>query len=139
MLGAALAALLAIGAAATGARAQDESANGVVDQVALDAIWRVGPIVTVDGTYSFGLPERAAGTEGQPYKLPFAFRDGRPLELCALRGTLEARVFLDDLWVALGPIGPNTKAGPCVLLSGARVMVVNVSESGAVLGRATPK
>lgn len=135
IMAAALGAFVAIG----GAVAQQDGDGGVVDQVALDAAWRGGPMVIVDGTFTFGLPEKAAEGEPIAYKLPFAFRDGRPLELCALRGALEARVFLDDLWVGFGPIGPNTKHGPCVLLSAARVMVMNVSDSGAVLGRATPK
>lgn len=136
MLGAVAATLMAACAAVGSAGAEEP---GVVDQVALDAMWRGGPVVTVDGTFTFGLPEKPAEGEALAYKLPFAFRDGRPLELCALRGTLEARVFLDDLWVGLGPIGPSTPHGPCILLSGARVMVVNVSDAGPVLGRATPK
>lgn len=134
-----VAAALGALAVASGAAAQQDGDGGVVDQVALDAAWRSGPMVIVDGTFTFGLPEKAGPEAGIAYKLPFAFRDGRPLELCALRGAIEARVFLDDLWVGLGPIGPNTKHGPCVLLSAARVMVMNVSDSGAVLGRATPK
>ena len=133
----AVAATLMAACAAVGSAGAEEP--GVVDQVALDALWRGGPVVTVDGTFTFGLPEKPAGSEGLAYKLPFAFRDGRPLELCALRGSLEARVFLDDLWVGLGPIGPSTPHGPCILLSGARVMVINVSDAGPVLGRATPK
>lgn len=126
-------ALTALVAAAGAARADDTAS---LDPAALDAAWRAAPVAVVDGTFLFKLPAKA----GEPawHKLPFALKNGGVIELCALRGAIEARALLDDVWIALGPIGNEAPAGPCVLVSGQRVLVANTAEQPTT-GRATPK
>lgn len=120
--------------AAAGAGHADDAAS--LDPAALEAAWRAAPVAMVDGTFLFKLPAKASDLAW--HKLPFALKNGGVIELCALRGTIEARVLLDDLWVALGPIGNETPAGPCVLVSGQKVLVANTATQ-ATTGRATPK
>ena len=133
-LGLGLCAALAIASTAGMAHAEDAAS---LDPAAMDAAWRAAPLINVSGDAAFRLP---ASSGGEPAwrKLPFALRDGGAIELCALRGTLEARALLDDLWVAVGPIGQSEAAGPCVLLSGQKVMVASPSGED-VVGRALPK
>ncbi|MGD9537078.1 MAG: hypothetical protein AB7P52_04915 [Alphaproteobacteria bacterium] len=130
-----LCAALAVAAMASAGHAEDAAAS--LDPSAMDAAWRAAPLVSVSGEAGFKVPAKA-GTEPVWHKLPFALRDGGVIELCALRGTLEARAQLDDLWVALGPIGQSEAAGPCILLSGQKVMVANPAGE-AVTGRAQPR
>ncbi len=129
----AAAALTALVASAGATRAEDAAS---LDPAALDAAWRAAPVTLIDGSFQYRLPAKAG--ELVWHKLPFAFRNGGVIEVCALRGTVEARALLDDVWVALGPIGNDTPAGPCVLVSGQRVLVANASEQPTT-GRATPK
>lgn len=112
----------------------DDAAS--LDPAALDATWRAAPVAVVDATFLFRLPAMA----GEPawHKLSFGLENGAVLELCALRGTIEARVLLEDLWIAVGPIGNDSPSGPCVLVSGQRVLVAN-SVDQQTTGRATPK
>ncbi len=132
-LSAALATALAIALATSAARA-DDAAN--LDPAALDAAWRAAPVAVVDATFLF----RLAAMAGEPawHKLSFGLERGAVLELCALRGTIEARVLLEDLWIAVGPIGNDSPSGPCVLVSGQRVLVANTVDQQTT-GRATPK
>jgi len=127
-------AALAIALTTGVARADHDSHH---EDSAEDAAWRAAPVALVDSSYLFKLPEKGAG-EAAWHKLPFAFKNGNVIELCALKGTLEARARLGHAWATLGPIGPGTPAGPCILLSGARVMVANTTAEVAT-GRATPK
>ncbi len=130
---AALALTATVIAASDASRAEDAAG---LDPAALDAAWRASPVATVDGSFQFRLPAKASDLVWS--KLPFEFKNGGVIELCALRGTIEARALLDDLWIALGPIGNETPAGPCVLVSGQRVLIANTAEQPTT-GRATPK
>ena len=130
-----LCAALAIGATCIPGHA-DEPAAGL-DPAAMNAAWRAAAPTSVSGEGSF----RLSGNSGSATtwsRLPFALRDGGVIELCALRGAVEVRALLDDDWVALGPIGQNEAAGPCILLSGQKVMIANPAGE-AVTGRALPK
>jgi hypothetical protein len=130
-----LCATLALGAASIQSQADEPAAS--LDAGAMDAAWRAAPPVVVSGEASFRVPEKS-GTEAIWRKLPFALRDGAIIELCALRGVLNVRALLDDAWISLGPIGQNESAGPCILLSGQKVMIANPAAE-AVPGRALPK
>lgn len=127
-------AALAITVTASVTRADDDKRH---EESADDAVWRAAPVALVESSYLFKLPEKGAG-EAVWHKLPFAFKNGNVIELCALKGTLEARARLGHDWANLGPIGPGTPVGPCILLSGAKVMVTNTADQAAT-GRATPK
>ena len=130
-----LCAALAIAAAASTGQAEDAAAG--LDPAAADAAWRAAPLLSVSGEAVFKVPAMT-GTAPAWHKLPFALRDGGVIELCALRGTLEARALLDDLWVSFGPLGHSEAAGPCVLVSGQKVMVANPAGED-VTGRALPR